>query len=434
MRRKTFLILIVLTMMVMQGCAFFKLQDELNLLASTTGIGGKLFSETPKQLPVFVVLYAEEESGSFSIVQYVLVDPQTHAWGMRVDQGDYYVIAFEDANGNFSFDAGEYFGVYGRPDRIRIPLLATRNELHITVASTAAFPVGFSTDLPVVESLKDQARMSNLQVAFGKLATLDDERFSIANASKGFWQPVSFLDDVGTGIYFLEEYDPHKIPVLFVHGAVGSPQVFTHIVEHMDRSRFQPWFFHYPSGMPLEKVSRFLNRQVSLLAKKYGFEEIYVTAHSMGGLVARSFILRNVYDDGNGYVRLLVSISTPWDGVEAAESGVKNAPTAIPSWHDVVPGSLFLSHVFERSLQPEVDFYLFFSHSGGGSMFMGNNDGSVSISSQLDMEAQEDALERWGFDEDHSSILQSRQVAARYNRILEKTYDKNPRLQFLTEP
>jgi len=47
-------------------------------------------------------------------------------------------------------------------------------------------------------------------------------------------------------LFFKEKYDPGKIPVLFVHGAVGTPLGWENIVGHMDLDRFQPWFYYYP--------------------------------------------------------------------------------------------------------------------------------------------------------------------------------------------
>jgi triacylglycerol esterase/lipase EstA (alpha/beta hydrolase family) len=260
-----------------------------------------------------------------------------------------------------------------------------------------------------------------VSIAFGRIDSLDDGLFSNENAKMGFWQPVTFLKQVGVGAWFLEPYDPAKTPILFVHGAAGSPRNFMAIAEHIDRSRYQPWFFYYPSGIPLEKVSRFLDELINELHKKHRFEELYVTAHSMGGLVARGFILRNVYDGGNDYIKLFVSISSPFGGLETAQKGVEKAPVAIPSWHDVVPGSAFIESIFSQPLSPKIDYYLLFSYKGDCSMFMDNNDGAVTLRSQLDVRAQKDAIEKWGFDYGHVEILSSPELLEKYSAILEAT-------------
>ena len=78
------------------------------------------------------------------------------------------------------------------------------------------------------------------------------ERFAKENGKYGFWEPGSFFYQFGGAIYFLEKYDPEKIPILFIHGATGTPQDWQYIVQHIDRTRFQPC----SSIIPLDCVSR----------------------------------------------------------------------------------------------------------------------------------------------------------------------------------
>ena len=68
----------------------------------------------------------------------------------------------------------------------------------------------------------------------GELVALDAPRFSADAAATGSWRPVDFLFDVGAGIYFLEPDDPHRIPVLFVHGALGEPNDFGTLIAQLD--------------------------------------------------------------------------------------------------------------------------------------------------------------------------------------------------------
>jgi hypothetical protein len=84
----------------------------------------------------------------------------------------------------------------------------------------------------------------------------------------------------------------------------------------------------------------------------------------------------------------------------------------------MVPGSPFIEHIFSRSLNDKVVYYLFFSYKGECSLFMDNNDGAVTLKSQLDLRAQEDAVAKWGFDEGHVAILSSPDALAKYEEIL----------------
>ena len=63
------------------------------------------------------------------------------------------------------------------------------------------------------------------------------------------WEPFAFVEDGGTGIHFLQPYDPDKVPVLFVHGINGAPRDFTALIQNLDQSRYQPWVLSYPSGL-----------------------------------------------------------------------------------------------------------------------------------------------------------------------------------------
>lgn len=405
-----FLMLLLLT-----GCAFFKLKEDIQVMQSNVAIGGEIKTRSPLQNPLTVILYSETE-GKKQIRNVQIVDPADRFYYFLVPLGDFFIAAFEDANANFAYDDGETFGLLGQPDRVRVSTLKPVDDLDITVASTQGFPADFPTDISALPVTEDK-----VSIAFGRIASLDDGLFSNENARMGFWQPVTFLKQVGVGAWFLEPYDPVKTPILFVHGAAGSPRNFKAIAEHIDRSRYQPWFFYYPSGIPLEKVSRFLNDLIKELHRKYPFEQLYVTAHSMGGLVARRFILKNAYDDGNDYIKLFVSISSPFGGLETAKKGVEKAPVAIPSWHDVVPASPFIESVFSRPLTPKLDYYLLFSFKGDCSILMDNNDGAVTLRSQLDIRAQKDATQTRGFDKGHVEILSSPQLLEEYSAILEKT-------------
>ena len=405
--------------MLLTSCAFLKLKEDIQTMETSVGFAGKIEVHTRLQQPLVVILYSEAE-GEKQIRNVQIIDPADQFYFFVVPSGNYYVAAFEDANLNLSYDDGEQFGFYGRPDMVRMRSMKPRDNLDIAVNQTKGFPERFPTDISTVSVSEDK-----LLIAFGRIATLEDEIFSAENAKMGFWQPVTFLKKIGAGIWFLEPYDPAKIPILFVHGAAGSPQNFAAIAEHIDRSRYQPWFFYYPSGIPLEKVSRFLNGLVEELQVKYGFDQLYVTAHSMGGLVSRGFILKNIYDGGNDYIKLFVSISSPFGGLESAQKGVESAPVAIPSWHDVVPDSPFIQSIFSRPLRSQLDYYLLFSFKGDCSLFMDNNDGAVTLRSQLDVRAQKDALEKWGFDEGHVQILSSQDLMDKYAAILERTTAKH---------
>jgi pimeloyl-ACP methyl ester carboxylesterase len=144
----------------------------------------------------------------------------------------------------------------------------------------------------------------------GAVVNLADDLFSEEIGAEGFWEPGSFFNKFGGNIYFMEKYDPNKIPILFIHGAGGTPRGWRYFVDHIDRTRYQPWFFYYPTGSRIDGMSYLLFWKLLNLQTKYKFNKLYITAHSLGGLVARSFIVN--YGPRFLYVRLFVSLSTPW--------------------------------------------------------------------------------------------------------------------------
>jgi pimeloyl-ACP methyl ester carboxylesterase len=263
-------------------------------------------------------------------------------------------------------------------------------------------------------------RHRGIRISAGEIADLDDPRFAATRGEDGLWTPATLAIQSGFGVYFLEPYDPSRIPVLFVHGAAGSPQDWRTAMEKLDRRRYQPWFYFYPSGGRLEAAAGALNEGVKRLHSRYGFKRLDVVAHSMGGLVSRRFVVKNVVEDGHSYIRTFITFSTPWGGHEAAAMGVKWAPTAVPSWYDMEQGSDFLDRLFDRRLKGKVAHHLFYSHRAKRSAIMpGENDGTVSVASQLRAEAKADAASVQGYDEDHVSILSARAPLRRAKEILD---------------
>ena len=167
-------------------------------------------------------------------------------------------------------------------------------------------------------------------------------------------------------------------------------------------------------------ASEFLRQSLSKILVTAKFRKMVIIAHSMGGLVARSLVNTIVQKDvEQQFTLLFLTLSTPWGGHQAAQIGVDYAPAVIPSWLDMVPNSPFQRALFLTPLPNNIEYYLFFSFKGGRNLFTnGNNDGTVSLMSQLKAEAQEAAIKTFGFNEDHMSILLSPNVAKKIETLL----------------
>ncbi len=403
---------------ILNGCIFKDLKEELAEFDQSYAIAGKISNHEQAIGPVLVILYSHSEEQK--TVQQIVFTEATGDFSFLVHPGNYSLAAFADTNSNMAWDMGEFAGRFGTPDEIVIPsqtAVGTADDGNVTGLEMALKPPGgILSDFP---SLDDTSLFeAKSLVRLGTLANLDDSIFAQENGSLGYWKPATFLKALGFGIYFLEPFDPAKTPVLFVHGAVGTPVGYSPMVDAMDRDQFQPWFFYYPSGVRLTSVADALSETLVMLRKAYDFNTLVVTAHSMGGLVSRAFIKSYSQTDNPAEVNLFVSISTPWGGSRMAAKGAEEAPVAVPSWHDMGPDSDFIRNLFAEPLPAGVDHHLFFSFKGDCSLFMANNDGTVELESQLDYRAQREARTTIGLNEDHGSILESQELIGEYNRLL----------------
>lgn len=96
-----------------------------------------------------------------------------------------------------------------------------------------------------------------------------------------------------SGIYFLEPYDPNKIPVLFVHGLMSSPHAWVAFINELNRDpefrrRYQPWVYFYPTGSPIAANAMRLRKDLAQVEKDYPLRhKIVVVGHSMGGILTQ---------------------------------------------------------------------------------------------------------------------------------------------------
>ncbi|WP_321417590.1 alpha/beta hydrolase [uncultured Desulfobacter sp.] len=397
------------------GCSLIKLKKDTNRFQEYTAIVGHINAKCLGNGPIIVAACSVEDE--MKVVNYTVLH-DSGEYELGVHQGNYYIFAYRDQNSNLIYDADEPAGQYGNPTLVRAPAVGVVFDIDIIIPEKNQ-----NIEIPhgkIISSVKTQKLYSRQA---GIITDLDDERFVEENGKKGFWEPGSFFNQFGGTIYFLEEYDPDKIPILFIHGATGTPKGWQYLVNHIDRSRFQPWFFYYPTGLRIDSIAYLLLWKLSNLQAKYQFNKIIFTAHSMGGLVARSFIVN--YFPQFPYVTLFVSMATPWGGDRMAEYGVKQSPVVIPSWYDMQPDGDFIKSLYRKKLPESVTFYLLYGYRGSRNPLRSNNDGTITLSSLLDYRPQAEAGMSYAFNEDHVSLLLSERVADQFNFILNTFYENN---------
>jgi triacylglycerol esterase/lipase EstA (alpha/beta hydrolase family) len=337
------------------------------------------------------------------LVSYVILN-HTKEFMIYLPEGDYFLYAIIDLNNNYIFEDKEITGVYGKPDKISLSQNEIKSGIIIQTGTTAIKEINFP------EKLSIQYNYNSVEYTTynGQVRKIYSEIFSPDNAKIGWWHPSLFMKAFGTNIYLTEKYDPHRIPVIFIHGAQGSPYDWAHIYVHLDKKKFQPLFFYYPSGLRLPMLSELLYFKIKDLEHTYKFKEIYIAAHSMGGLVSRC-MLTNYYNKKENLIKYYVTFATPWSGFEFADAALQTAPYVLPSWIDVSSHSMFIKTTLDKSLPPSVEYYLFF----------GKND-KTSKDKALDSRAYKDAKGIFGFNCDHNNILSDKDVFLKFNEILNK--------------
>jgi pimeloyl-ACP methyl ester carboxylesterase len=391
----------------LSGCAMLAVKGQQAKIDANCRIGGQIDAERRDAAPLTVVL-ARQSGGSWQVADHFVLE-RPGLWGFAASPGTYGVVAFQDLNRDLKLQRDEpYLGV--DPNRLITCKPGGRlTDLALRIPADGRSRFGETLDISTlqVRTFDEQMDVSLTQVtAVGEISNLSDPRFDQAVAEDGLWRPFDFLFKGHPGIYFLGAYDSTKIPVLFVHGINGSPQNFKTLIERLDRRRFQPWVYYYPSGAALLNVAGHLTQTMRQLQVQYGFGSFAVVAHSMGGLVSRGFLQRYREGGGAASVVVFVSIATPWDGHKAAEWGAKAPIGSARVFTDMAPNSEYLKSLYGRD--PGVPHYLLFT----------SNDGTVTKESQLRDAAQKGAVSVEGFNETHMGVLEAAAVSARLNELL----------------
>ncbi|MCQ8102578.1 alpha/beta hydrolase [Methylomonas sp. SURF-2] len=429
-RKYHLLAMLLLSVGVLSGCGLLAVQEQHEKIARYCQIYGTVKPEVDDGKKIIVVLFKVTAPDLKNPVNWSVFDHFVNdghgKWFFSTAPGEYLVGAFKDVNGDLVYQLDEpvFAPVRGKMIQCRAGDVKTGNDLIIPEQgrSNAAAPVDISS--LQVRSTKQQLDISLGQVTqVGAIAALDEPRFADAVAEQSLWKPLDFLIEGNAGIYFLEPYSAQKMPVLFVHGINGTPRNFDYLIRQLDRSRYQPWVVYYPSGAYIDNVARYIDQMLQQLQVRYQFDKVAVIAHSMGGLVSRSFILQHLETVNHLTIPLFVSISTPWNGHAAAKLGVDHAPTPVYSWEDLAPGSRFLHDLFytgngeeasRRKLPDTMSKHLLFSfiESQAG-------DGTVSLLSELRAEAQDEADRIHGFPQSHMGILNTQETANLLKRLLD---------------
>lgn len=394
--------------LLVTSCANFRdLAKEVDMLNSVY-VEYRVIIESQHETESFVLVQLQEPSAKVIDGYEVVIGNQPIT--VTGDSMSQYLFTFNDANNDLRFQVGEAFAIIALPEDTDKPI---RLELSNNQDN---YPI----------ALVDRALVNLVNVKFspakiGAIATLAAPQFDRQSAELGMWKPVTHLKQGNSGVFFLDEFDQNKIPVLFIHGMNGTARDFEPLIAKVDKQKYQIWVMNYPSGLPLELLANGLNSLIKIIDYRYDVKSFHLVAHSMGGLVTQGYLDLCRNQLGCDDIASFTSISSPFGGVESAQSGIDYAPVVMPAWRDLAPNSEFIEKLFtdrytDRFTGHREEFnrpphQLVFGYKVSGIINKKSSDGVISLDSQLIDNAQQQAERVYGLNEDHVSILANDKLA-----------------------
>lgn len=171
---------------------------------------------------------------------------------------------------------------------------------------------------------------------------------------------------------------------VLVHGLDSSDACWVDMVPLLERSGCQVGYFSYPNDQPLAESGRLLASEIRKARRRRPALKLDLVAHSMGGLVARSFVEGSQYKGG---VRRLILIATPNQGSEFSRGSCcseiwehynhwRNQPGWSWTWTltdglgeagaDLRPGSAFLNDLNARPRREGVQYSVVYGNRNCG--------------------------------------------------------------------
>lgn len=143
-------------------------------------------------------------------------------------------------------------------------------------------------------------------------------------------------------------------PIVLVHGYFHNRSAFLAMSRRLRRAGFQ--YVHTMNYNPLAHdmfaLADQLRREIDLVLDATGAEQVQIVGHSMGGMVARTYVQTMAGDER---VDSVVTLGTPHRGTHAARFG------AGPAARQLRPGSAFLRTLEETARPTAVRWISYYS-------------------------------------------------------------------------
>lgn len=426
LRRWNSLLWIILATLCLSGCTYLKysaIQAEYariqnadpsqvnlkHLLDRNTFFVIGITQGDPKKysdMPMVVAAYSSDLKENEQVDRMFFTGVGTH-YGLNLPGGRYTLLVYADLNGDGVTDNTEVVGQQS--------LKLEESEKNPRVVNQVDIHLGAAVSVPWAKNFQLPKAAEALVSAFypsGTIRSLDDPLFDERISTLGMYDPASFLAHAPTMFYALEDDFGHKIPVIFVHGIDGSPRQFQSLVEHLDRERYKPWFFYYPSGGDLNHLADFFY-QLFLSGEVIHLHDvpIIIVAHSMGGLVVREALNKYQHTAKENKIKRIFTIATPFGGHPAAAMSERQGIMVLPAWRDLNPDGKFIKNLYRKPIPELVEHQLLYAYKNTSTVKLGeNSDGVVPLTSQLYPVAQRQADVKFGFNSNHMDVLNDQEL------------------------
>jgi pimeloyl-ACP methyl ester carboxylesterase len=288
--------------------------------------------------------------------------------------------------------APNYFTTFESPDQIKEKLLRKQNVQEGVggalvgvriVNPPEKFMPAKGITAPVTATLDFHATDATLALrrpAKQPMANVEGKTRPLAanfSAPISYYQPPGNLLLIGlmaglrsnrymdkTGLYFLQPYDPDRIPLVLVHGLFSTAFNWAQTINGLQadpeiRKHYQFLVFGYPTGNPILYSALRLREELGKFDKLYPNHRPYVVVgHSMGGMLTRmqvitvtrpmwekdlgetaktifrenssdSLVVRATTFQANPRIKRVVFICTPHRGSQMASSGLGRFGTSL---------------------------------------------------------------------------------------------------------
>ncbi|MBU2869164.1 alpha/beta hydrolase [Colwellia sp. E2M01] len=387
------------------ACSLLEIGKQSTQLERLPSVSGTIELNNDNK-PIYVMLL-KQSSIELEVINQVMVNDKGE-YNFNVLPDNYTIMAYVDDNKNAKKETNERFSFYGGEEENGGRNIPVKSGEHIKLEIFAV-----NDELIDLGESQISDHSYEYQRNIGKVISLDSPIFAVENAKLGLWKPITFLSTIGGGLFMLQDFEVGKTPIIFVHGILGNPTEFSKMIESVDREKYQPWVYYYPTGVQLDLISDYLLTSLNQLQNEYGFTNINLITHSMGGLMSRSFLMQHEQENSNFDVSFYMTINSPLYGMKSARAGVNSSPIIIPSWRDLATGSDFIKKVHNWHVPQEVNYHLVFSYLEGE-----EGDGVVPMNSQLSLSLQQEADNIYGFPSQHAEILHNEAFIKLFNKLL----------------